>query len=288
MINTVHLGLSYACNLSCKHCFVNKSEDVLLYEDYISIIDCLYKEGLFIVVYTYGEPLLYPYFFEIARYVKSLGIAQILMTNGTMITDELADKLLEAGIKTVYVSIDHSKREIHDANRGQIGCFDKAMNSIKLLNKKGISVGIASTITNDNADDIYNIYTMAKIQNVHSVSFLRARINYTMVDLKKESAYFEAFKKIVVEDTLNVSFHDIRLIEIISQLEKEGKINSKRGDYLREMMNCKNSFTLCVHPNGKLSKCNFIKPLDINYDKESFERYIKGEKFKDENSICYS
>ena len=76
VITTLHLGLSYACNLKCKHCYVSKQKDMLNSETIKHIIDTL--ESLQIVIYTYGEPLLAKNLLEIASYVKSKNIMQLI------------------------------------------------------------------------------------------------------------------------------------------------------------------------------------------------------------------
>ena len=52
MILTLHLGLSYACNMRCKHCFVNKKRDALDTDTCKNIIDMLYDKGLMVLIYT--------------------------------------------------------------------------------------------------------------------------------------------------------------------------------------------------------------------------------------------
>lgn len=60
IIRYLHLGLTAACNLNCKHCFIKeKDSKELSFEKAIAFIDVLEKQGLTHIYYTYGEPLLY-------------------------------------------------------------------------------------------------------------------------------------------------------------------------------------------------------------------------------------
>lgn len=60
IIRYLHLGLTAACNLNCKHCFIKEKESKeLSFEKAIAFIDVLEKQGLTHIYYTYGEPLLY-------------------------------------------------------------------------------------------------------------------------------------------------------------------------------------------------------------------------------------
>ena len=71
MINVLHIGLTYACNMNCKHCFVKKNKDSLTTIKIKELIDFLDTKGLMMVVYTYGEPLLAKNFEEISKYINN-------------------------------------------------------------------------------------------------------------------------------------------------------------------------------------------------------------------------
>lgn len=150
IIRYLHLGLTAACNLNCKHCFIKEKESKeLSFEKAIAFIDVLEKQGLTHIYYTYGEPLLYHRLFEFSKNIRLKGIYQVLMTNGTQINYEVAQKIAASGINRVMISIDSSIEKKHDMNRGKQGSFGLAVQAIQLLKEQKVNVGIASTITND-------------------------------------------------------------------------------------------------------------------------------------------
>lgn len=109
IIRYLHLGLTAACNLNCKHCFIKeKGSKELSFEKAIAFIDVLEKQGLTHIYYTYGEPLLYHRLFEFSKNIRLKGIYQVLMTNGTQINYEVAQKIAASGINRVMISIDSS------------------------------------------------------------------------------------------------------------------------------------------------------------------------------------
>lgn len=109
IIRYLHLGLTAACNLNCKHCFIKEKESKeLSFEKAIAFIDVLEKQGLTHIYYTYGEPLFYHRLFEFSKNIRLKGIYQVLMTNGTQINYEVAQKIAASGINRVMVSIDSS------------------------------------------------------------------------------------------------------------------------------------------------------------------------------------
>ena len=287
MVHTLHIGLSYDCNLSCRHCFVDPSDDRLTVNDCLNIIDSLLPEGLFVVVYTYGEPLLWPDFFDLVREVKKRNLVQVLMTNGTLIDIETAKKIKEYHINSVCVSIDSSDEQKHDENRRVKGTFKKALNGIKLLKDLGVNVGFATTVTKNNCCELNDIYNLALKYHVDSISFLRERNNNKISDIY-EDEYIEFFLNHIQKSENTITFHDPFLNIIINKIYEDKRISLEKKQLLLDMNSCKNKYTICVHPNGEISKCNFVKVMDKNYFDVSFKEYIKTEEFKNENSVCYS
>ena len=55
---------------------------------------------------TGGEPVMHSDFFEIAECVHSMGFSWGMTTNATLISEDIAFKLREAGMSTVSVSLD--------------------------------------------------------------------------------------------------------------------------------------------------------------------------------------
>lgn len=69
MVNA-HIGLTYACNMSCKHCYVKEKErkDICIDEDIL--LEKLEQFGTFYITYTMGETLLWNGFPEFAKKLK--------------------------------------------------------------------------------------------------------------------------------------------------------------------------------------------------------------------------
>ena len=130
MINILHIGLTYSCNMKCKHCFVKKNEDKLSTKKIIDIIDYLEKKGLMMVIYTYGEPLLAKNFDEVSNYINNKNIAQTLMTNGSLLNEKNISILKKNNIKNIMISLDSINEEYHDSNRNYKGSYKKIFNSL--------------------------------------------------------------------------------------------------------------------------------------------------------------
>jgi len=85
----------------------------------------------------------------------------VLATNGTLVTDEIAQKTIAAGIKRVSISIDGHDAKSHDAFRAVPGAFNGAMAGIDTFKRAGMEFQINTTITRFNQDHIKDIFDLA-------------------------------------------------------------------------------------------------------------------------------
>lgn len=153
-LSSVTIMLTKRCNLYCKHCIVSagtlKEEEFFSTEQVLSIIDKLGKCGLKNITLTGGEPLVRKDFKKIVSYIKEKWDMRIdLMTNGTLITKELA-AFLSANIYSINISVDGANEESCSIIRGK-GTFGKVINAINNLHGAGfenITLSIVETQAN--------------------------------------------------------------------------------------------------------------------------------------------
>lgn len=155
----VTLELTNRCNLRCRHCCMDalpacESTD-LSTEDWKRIIDKLSGLNLEVLTLTGGEPLIRKDFFEIAQYAKdTLKIPMQLMSNATLITETVADRLIEL-FDDFSFSLDGADEESCAPVRGK-GVFEKAMRGIMLMKARGMkhfSLSFTEVRQNQNAVD---------------------------------------------------------------------------------------------------------------------------------------
>lgn len=82
-----------------------------------------------------GEPTLYPYLVGLIKEAKMNNINVQLNTNGSLITQELAVKLLDAGLDSVMVSIYSHEASRHDALRRHKGLWEKATGAVRIFSE---------------------------------------------------------------------------------------------------------------------------------------------------------
>ncbi|HLB26526.1 MAG TPA: radical SAM protein, partial [Dehalococcoidia bacterium] len=98
------------CNLYCMHCYAEAKDRAfpgeLTTEDGFRLIDDVAGFGSPTIIFSGGEPLMRPDVQELSARASSRGLRCVLSTNGTLISDELAGRIREAGFAYVGISLD--------------------------------------------------------------------------------------------------------------------------------------------------------------------------------------
>lgn len=155
------------CNLKCIHCRSSSEIEVKEHPDFslqeaFRIIDDIDSYAKPVVVLSGGEPLLRKDVFEIAQYGKNKGLRICLATNGTLVNEEICEKIKDSEIKMVSLSLDGAEETVHDDFRNQKGAFAGSINAAKLFKKHGIEFLINSSFTKRNQEEIPRVYRLAK------------------------------------------------------------------------------------------------------------------------------
>jgi MoaA/NifB/PqqE/SkfB family radical SAM enzyme len=144
-------AITYDCMCKCVHCSAGKHyrEGIqeLSTQEAKNLIDQAQKLGIAMIAFTGGEPLMREDLFELIAHVNKRKTMPIMFTNGLLLTDENVDKLVEAGLYSIFVSIDSPIPEEHNKLRGMSGLFEQAMKGIQRLKAKGVMVGLSSYAT---------------------------------------------------------------------------------------------------------------------------------------------
>jgi MoaA/NifB/PqqE/SkfB family radical SAM enzyme len=96
------------CNLDCTYCneFDDTSKPVPL-EEMKKRLDILAEMGTSIITISGGEPLMHPELDEIIRHIRKLGMIAGLITNGFFLNKERIERLNNAGLEHLQISIDN-------------------------------------------------------------------------------------------------------------------------------------------------------------------------------------
>lgn len=172
--------LTAGCNLRCSHCYIidhggqgpdrgqhdlhgqrdlhdqrdANAQDLLYPDIWAGIFDELAAAGCLWLGLTGGEPLVHPGFVEIYRAARSRGFLVTLLTNGTLLSEDLADLLAGEPPMAVEVSLYGTSANTYEAVTGRPWAFEAAMAGIHRLFSRGLRFSLKTTLTRDNAGDL--------------------------------------------------------------------------------------------------------------------------------------
>ena len=130
----VDIELTSQCNMTCKFCThgqINVPKQVLSFRHFCMIIDEGKRHGLVSIKLNYiNEPLLVPDLERYIAYAKSQGVLNVYFaTNGLLLDEDYAQRLIGAGLTKLMVSLDAFSAETFKAIRGN-GAFHRVTNNI--------------------------------------------------------------------------------------------------------------------------------------------------------------
>ena len=153
------------CNLSCVHCRAGAADHEYPGELTTAQGEELLKDlatmGSPVIILTGGEPLLRGDIFHLARFGTDLGLRMVMAVNGTLLTPEIARKMVGSGIQRISISIDGPDAASHDAFRGQEGAFAGAMDGFEAARQVGLDFQINTTVTRTNLPHMQAIQDLA-------------------------------------------------------------------------------------------------------------------------------
>lgn len=151
------------CNLRCVMCYTDcfnrpeKIREELTTGEIIRIMDELADAGCLELCLTGGEPLARPDFFEIYAHALTKGFLLTLFTNGTLITDEIADRLAARPPYRIEISLHSLTESVFDGITQGAGSFRRCMKAIALLLERQVPLLLKTTAMTMNRDEVLTI-----------------------------------------------------------------------------------------------------------------------------------
>ncbi len=167
-------NVTRTCNLRCIHCYTDsearKYSGELTTDEGRALIRDLANFRIPALLFSGGEPLARPDLFELVAFARSLGVRPTLSTNGTLIADETARQIKEAGFTYVGISLD-GIGEVNDRFRGVGGAFDRAVRGFKACVRAGQRVGLRLTLTRHNFANLHGIFDFIEREQIDRACF---------------------------------------------------------------------------------------------------------------------
>jgi len=171
-----NIAITNACNATCDFCNYARNKDFVTEKIMVEIeetcraLDVLYAKGIRYLTFSGGEPMLHPQLTDMVAHAVETGIKPSVCTNGSTLSSKTIDALREAGLKTLYISIDASSAREHELNRGLRGVCGKIEAANVELHRVGIEC-VASVTINKLIKDYGRLLSFLQELKFRAVTF---------------------------------------------------------------------------------------------------------------------
>ncbi|MBS3075015.1 radical SAM protein [Candidatus Pacearchaeota archaeon] len=270
------------CNLDCEMCIREKIGvpiGSLSFEDFKKILDkldCLFK----IHLSGQGEPFLNKEIFQMIEYANNRGILINLSSNGTLLTNNIIDKICDTNIGEIAVSLDSvNKKNYEKIRKG--AKFEKVLENIRKLNlelkkrNKETILSLSIVIMKKNIKELPEFISLANNLGVKKLIFQ---------GLQEKQDYVEKYNPNAKQESVSELNHEIK------EAVRNAKILAKNHG-ITIIFDEEKTFG-CIWPwrsiyitwNGYVTPCckilNYRKPCFGNILKEDFWKIWNGENYQ--------
>lgn len=163
------IELTNRCPLTCAHCYNNLPMNdraaragELSLEEHRVLLDELAEMGCLWLLYSGGEIFARRDFLDIYAHAKRRGFLITLFTNGVLIDERIADRLVEIPPFSIEITLYGATRATYEALTGIPGSYDKCMRGIALLLERKLPLKLKSVAVSINYHEVYAMKQLAE------------------------------------------------------------------------------------------------------------------------------
>jgi radical SAM protein len=143
--------ITQACDLVCEHCRACaqplRDQGELTTDEGYALLQRFADARVPLVVLTGGDPAKRPDLVKLVKYGRDAGLHMALTPSATpLVTRELIDELVGAGLERLAVSIDGPDPATHDKFRGVSGSFEHALRILHRARDAGLRTQVNTTV----------------------------------------------------------------------------------------------------------------------------------------------
>ena len=260
----VFLHLLTACNLSCRHCYINPAQHGTTILPKATALAWLRlfarpeKESNLVLLG--GEPTLHPDLPEIIRAAKSMRYAVTVDSNGFLFHN-LLERVTPAELDFLSFSLDGPEPAVNDPIRG-VGVFRVCTDNLRQAVRKGFNVSVIYTVSSLNIDHLHRMPALLAELGVK-------RFFIQVIGLRGKPA------KKTKEDDVTWQVEPDRWLETVPRVAKAAADLGIHVTFPKVFLEPAERFECAglvaenffVFPNGRVYQC----PLCEDYPLHSFE-----------------
>lgn len=303
--SSIRLEVTSHCNLNCEYCHnsehSNKKDDMTT-EEILELIRNIKQEyPINKILLTGGEPLVNKDICKIIKQITDLGIKADMVSNGTLLTENMVRELEQSGLKRIRISIDEigensSLRSSENPN--------ELWNTAEMVQKvSGIEVCIHTVCSPSNVDNLFNVYK--KVLEIGAARWRVFDLGYQGGITQNKSKFdFEVYYDTLIKSTrkilehyisndltkvLDIEVNNIFRTTILKQEENtsvnieeafKSRLESSPCDYVT-------NHQLSIRSNGKGTLCQYFHNTIFDFKEHRFNisNAIANQKDVVENRI---
>jgi len=210
-LTSLQIELSSRCNERCIHCYIpneNKTEDIKPAFFY-DLLDQCRDMGVLSLTLSGGEPMLHKNFCDFLRKAKEYDFSINILSNLTLLNDEIIKEMKENRLSSVQVSLYSMDPDTHDSITQLKGSFCKTRDNILRLIGNDIPLQISCPTMKQNKNCFADVLKWANEHKVRAETdfIMMARYDRTTDNLDNRLSLDEVGKIItdIMEYNLNYS-----------------------------------------------------------------------------------
>ena len=271
------------CNFTCDFCcgrhLKQANLDLNIYQKCIEKLPAL----KYLELQGEGEPFLCPDFFDMVRIARERNIEISTITNGSLLTKENVEKILDSGLHYLSVSLETTDQKKFEEIRG--GNLNQILSGIKYLveakRKEGIDIphiSFSVTILKENIDEVDKIFSLYEKLNLDGGIILQF--------LNESRDYVKYYNKSLKGEQISVKDREKIYHKYYKFLAKQKLLDQQEGHFFTLLHNGRKSMEkglqcnwlnsgLYLKVDGSIAPCVYSKEKSFGNAEKEWENIIE-------------
>lgn len=228
----------------------------------------------------FGEPALHPDYLKMAGYIKQTGAYVYCFSNGTLLSRENCEKLVEMGFDEISISLGGGNRSLHQ-NIRRIDNFGRIVKNIEFLNRLKLRFHTGKPRVS------FNVVAMNSVlQNLTEIIHLAAKLKVGSITMPNLSVQGDKMRE---ESPWNHVKESRNLLLRASTLADKHHIAFTGPDLTVHQGDCLNMFSyMFITWDGKIMSCPFERYLLGNLRSETMEQAWNNPNYQNLRSAYHN
>lgn len=167
-LRSLHIEVTNECNERCVHCYIpHEYKNQMINSDlFFRLIEEAREMNMINITLTGGEPLMHKDIIHFLKKCRELDLSVNVLSNLTLLTDEIAIEMKKNPLLSVQVSIYSMNPSIHDSITKVKGSFERTKAALLKLKKLNIPLQISCPVMKQNLDSFNDVIIFGKENDI--------------------------------------------------------------------------------------------------------------------------